>query len=138
MMGVVKKTSSQKPIRARRGRRAAQSESSSGPSQTAQPDGLGPEERVWQVVAAIPRGHIATYGQVARLAGMPSHARYVGRTLSRLPAGSRLPWHRVVNAGRQISRRGDPDGESEQRRRLEQEGITFVGPRIAKAHLWDH
>ena len=50
-----------------------------------------PEARVWQVVAMIPRGKIATYGQVAALAGMPAHARLVGRTLANLPAGTRLP-----------------------------------------------
>lgn len=137
-MGIVKKASSQKPIRGGRSKRAIQSESSRAPSQTDPAEGPTPEERIWQVVAAIPRGHIATYGQVARLAGMPSHARYVGRTLSRLPPGSRLPWHRVVNASRRISPRGDPDAQMEQRRRLEREGVTFVGTLIARAHLWDH
>ncbi len=86
-------------------------------------------------MAAIPRGRVATYGQIARLAGMPSHARYVGRTLSRLPAGSRLPWHRVLNASLRISLRDDR-AMREQRRRLEREGVTFVGPRVARVHLW--
>ena len=97
-----------------------------------------PRERIWQVVAAIPRGRVATYGQVARLAGMPSHARYVGRTLSNLPSGTRLPWHRVVNASLCISPRTDDAAVAAQRARLEQEGVSFVGPRIARQHLWDH
>ena len=97
-----------------------------------------PRERIWQVVAAIPRGRVATYGQVARLAGMPSHARYVGRTLSNLPSGTRLPWHRVVNASLRISPRADDAAVAAQRARLEQERVSFVGSRIARQHLWDH
>jgi methylated-DNA-protein-cysteine methyltransferase-like protein len=121
-------------------RQAAQSESSGRASQTEGQVGepLTPEERIWQVVSSIPKGHVATYGQVARLAGMPSHARFVGRTLSRLPPRSRLPWHRVVNAARRISIRGDDRAMLEQRRRLEREGVSFVGPRVARVHLWDH
>jgi len=56
------------------------------------------KEIIWQVVAAIPYGKVATYGQVAKLCGFPRHARYVGMTLRDLPNGSTLPWHRVVNA----------------------------------------
>jgi len=99
-------------------------------------DPLSPEERIWQVVAAIPRGCVATYGQVAALAGMPRHARLVGRTLANLPPRSRLPWHRVVNAGLRISARGDDRAMDEQRRRLAREGVAFVGPRIVRDHLW--
>jgi methylated-DNA-protein-cysteine methyltransferase-like protein len=88
------------------------------------------------VVAAIPSGHVATYGQVATLAGMPRHARLVGRTLANLPPASRLPWHRVVNAGLRISERGDDRAMDEQQRRLGREGVTFIGPRIARTHLW--
>ena len=98
---------------------------------------MSPQERVWQIVAAIPRGRVATYGQIAALAGMPRHARLVGRTLSQLPAGSRLPWHRVVNAGMRLSPRGDDRAMVEQRRRLEREGVGFVGSRIPRQHLWD-
>jgi len=99
-------------------------------------DPLSPEERIWQVVAAIPRSCVATYGQVAAMAGMPRHARLVGRTLANLPSGSRLPWHRVVNAGLRVSARGDHRAMDEQRRRLEREGVAFVGPRIVRNHLW--
>ncbi|MEQ8859569.1 MAG: MGMT family protein [Pseudomonadales bacterium] len=96
-----------------------------------------PEERIWQVVAAIPRGRVATYGQVAALAGMPRHARLVGRTLANLPRGSRLPWHRVVNAGLRIATRGDDRAMAEQRQRLEREGVEFVGARIASDFRWE-
>lgn len=94
-------------------------------------------ERIWQVVAMIPRGRVASYGQIAALAGMPRHARLVGRTLRVLPAGSRLPWHRVVNASLKISQRPGSDGHLEQKKRLLAEGVEFVGERVPKAYRWD-
>jgi methylated-DNA-protein-cysteine methyltransferase related protein len=119
--------------------RAGQSERSRRPSQIGAPENFHPltaQERIWQVVAAIPRGRVATYGQVASLAGLPRRARLVGHVLGNLPGGSRLPWHRVVNAALRISPRGDDRGMHEQRRRLEREGVAFVGPRIARGCLW--
>ncbi len=95
-----------------------------------------PEERIWQVVAMIPPGKVATYGQVAALAGMPAHARFVGRTLANLPSGTGLPWHRVVNAGLGISIREGSGGDALQRRRLEREGVEFVGQRVARGCRW--
>ncbi len=83
----------------------------------------------------IPQGKVATYGQIARLIGLPSHARFVGRTLRNLPRGTRLPWHRVVNASLRISQRGG--GEARQKRLLKKEDVTFIGERIATAHRWD-
>ena len=99
-------------------------------------DAPTPEERVWQVVAMIPTGKVATYGQVAALAGMPAHARFVGRTLANLPRGTRLPWHRVVNAGLRISLREAGGGHLTQRQRLEREGVEFVGQRVARTCRW--
>jgi methylated-DNA-protein-cysteine methyltransferase-like protein len=83
-------------------------------------------EDVYRVVAAIPRGRVATYGQVARLAGIPRLARSVGYALSALDSSSSLPWHRVVNAEGKISARGGNHGaEDTQRIRLEREGVIF-------------
>jgi methylated-DNA-protein-cysteine methyltransferase-like protein len=95
-----------------------------------------PQEKICSVVAMIPRGKVATYGQIAALAGMPRHARLVGRTLRELPRGSRLPWFRVVNATLRISTRSGGAG-STQRERLQKEGVEFVGERIASAHRWE-
>jgi methylated-DNA-protein-cysteine methyltransferase related protein len=79
---------------------------------------------IFAVVRRIPRGRVATYGQVASEAGLPRHARLVGYALAR--AGPRgLPWHRVVNARGEISQRSDPGGEDVQRARLEAEGVAF-------------
>jgi methylated-DNA-protein-cysteine methyltransferase-like protein len=83
-------------------------------------------DRIYSVVARIPRGRVATYGQVARLAGMAGHARLVGYALSALEERSRLPWHRVVNAKGRVSPRrdGGPMGDV-QRLRLERERVSF-------------
>jgi len=87
-------------------------------------------ERIWRTVARIPAGQVATYGQVAREAGLGRRARMVGRALRVLPAGSGIPWHRVVNARGEISLPSASDSGREQRRRLEAEGVVFDGGRI--------
>lgn len=77
------------------------------------------------LIRRIPRGRVATYGQIAALAGHPRHAREVGRTLAELPGGSDVPWQRVVNAAGRPSPRGLLGDESHQRRLLESEGVRF-------------
>lgn len=84
-----------------------------------------PRERVYAVVRRIPRGRVATYGQVASLAGYPGHARQAGYALAALPDHSPLPWQRVVNARGEVSRRADPGGDGFQRHLLEEEGVVF-------------
>jgi methylated-DNA-protein-cysteine methyltransferase-like protein len=83
-------------------------------------------EAICAVIRRIPRGWVATYGQVAAMAGMPRRARLVGRVLQRLDPGTKIPWHRVVNAKGEVSyslsRNG---GDILQRRLLEKEGIKF-------------
>jgi methylated-DNA-protein-cysteine methyltransferase-like protein len=85
---------------------------------------------IWQVVAQIPRGTVATYGQVARLAGLPRQARLVGYALHRLPAERKLPWHRVVNAKGQLSFPLGSDLYCLQRDLLIAEGIVFDAAHI--------
>ncbi|EOI5729659.1 MGMT family protein [Cronobacter malonaticus] len=82
-------------------------------------------QRVYQIVAAIPEGCVTTYGEVARLAGSPRAARQVGGVLKRLPEGSTLPWHRVVNRNGEISLTG-PDLHR-QRQALLAEGVQVSG-----------
>lgn len=81
--------------------------------------------KIYAVVRRIPKGKVATYGQVARLAGLPGRARQVGYALHALPSGTTLPWHRVVNAQGTVSRRARSGGEITQRLLLEREGIPF-------------
>jgi|SRR5690606_4325118 len=86
---------------------------------------LNRNEIIWQIVASIPKGKVATYSQVARLAGYPNHARYVGFTLKNMPEDTTLPWHRVVNAQGRISFAAGSEAYQRQRSLLESEGIVF-------------
>ena len=85
----------------------------------------GINERIWQVVAAIPRGCVSTYGEIAHRAGLPGAARRVGTALRALPPDTRIPWHRVINAGGRISLPRGSDSQRLQRQRLEAEGVEF-------------
>ena len=91
------------------------------------PDRMTPDQvrafrdDVLNLVSQIPRGRVMTYGQIAALAGWPSHARMVGRTLRYSPEAATLPCHRVVN----IAGRTAP-GWATQRTLLESEGISFL------------
>jgi methylated-DNA-protein-cysteine methyltransferase-like protein len=87
--------------------------------------GIGTYGRIYSVIKRVPRGRVATYGQVASLAGLPGHARQVGYALSALPEGRRVPWHRVINAKGEVSLRSEPGCDSDQRRLLEAEGVLF-------------
>jgi methylated-DNA-protein-cysteine methyltransferase-like protein len=73
----------------------------------------------------IPFGKVATYGQIARLAGVPGHARQVGYALHSLPHGSKVPWHRVVNRQGRISLDPVFSSGTLQRELLESEGVAF-------------
>lgn len=83
-------------------------------------------EAIYAVVRAIPRGKVATYGQIAELAGIPNGHRIAARCMRTCPA--KLPWHRVV--GKKDARRAqinlqDPEHIALQRRKLEGEGVRF-------------
>jgi methylated-DNA-protein-cysteine methyltransferase-like protein len=83
--------------------------------------------RIYAVVDLIPYGHVATYGQVAALAGMSGQARQAGYALHDLPTGSNTPWHRVINTKGEVSPRSEGDWDDYQRHLLETEGVVF-GP----------
>jgi methylated-DNA-protein-cysteine methyltransferase-like protein len=92
------------------------------------PPSIAPDRfsRIYAVVLRVPRGRVATYGQVARLAGLGGQARLVGYALAALGGRSRVPWHRVVNAAGRISLRHDGGPEATvQRLRLERERVRF-------------
>lgn len=82
-------------------------------------------DAILAIVQSIPAGRVATYGQVADLAGLPGRARLVGTALGKLPEDSGVPWHRVVNAGGRISRRGDGESATEQELLLADEGVAI-------------
>ena len=90
---------------------------------------------VLALVARIPRGRVATYGQLAALAGKPRSARAVGQVMSRADG---VPWHRVVNSQGGISRRSRMTGMVTQRIRLEQEGVVFRRGRVVLSRFRWH
>jgi len=86
-------------------------------------DSDGTHGRIHKVVSRIPKGRVATYGQIARLAGLGGQGRLVGYAMHALPAGTRVPWQRVVNAQGTISLPGK--SALRQRDLLEKEGVRF-------------
>lgn len=82
-------------------------------------------EKIYQIVAQIPEGKVATYGQIADLAGYPRQARQVGYALNSTPEELDIPWQRVINSKGKISSRGNPIWENMQKSLLESEGIIF-------------
>jgi methylated-DNA-protein-cysteine methyltransferase-like protein len=87
-------------------------------------------QSVWKVVSEIPSGHVLTYGEVARLSGMPRAARRVSQAMRRAPRAMQLPWHRVVNAQGKISFAEDSMGWKQQKSKLEDEGVIFLDGKI--------
>ena len=82
-------------------------------------------QRIWQVVAAIPEGRVSTYGEIAKRAGLPGGARRVGAALRGLPKDTRIPWHRVINASGRISLPAGSASQQLQQERLRAEGVSF-------------
>jgi methylated-DNA-protein-cysteine methyltransferase-like protein len=81
------------------------------------------ESSLYNILARLPQGKLTTYGQLAKQCGYPSHARLVGRTLSKLPKDTKLPWFRVVNSQGKISLAGD--AFVRQKEHLSAEGIDI-------------
>ncbi len=93
--------------------------------------------RVYGLVEMIPQGRVATYGQIAALAGFPRHARHVGNALGAEHGIPDLPWHRVLNAQGRVSQRNGASHaarpgrvERLQKRKLRADGVRFEGERV--------
>jgi methylated-DNA-protein-cysteine methyltransferase-like protein len=96
--------------------------------QIAPPHGDAAVAAICAVIRRIPKGWVATYGQVAAMAGMPRRARLVGRVLQELDPKAKIPWHRVVKAKGEVSRSPSRNGsDGVQQRLLKKEGIEFDG-----------
>lgn len=87
-------------------------------------------KNVWKVVCDIPPGHVLTYGEVARLSGMPRYARRVSQAMRWAPRNLQLPWHRVINAQGKISFPPNSSGWRRQKELLEGEGVVLLNGRI--------
>ena len=90
------------------------------------------------VIQPIPHGTVASYGQIAKLAGLPKHARMVGRILGQLEAGHSIPWHRVVNAQGKIQTvKLDEFGQNMQQALLLQEDVVVLNGKVnMKKFAW--
>ncbi|WP_199610492.1 MGMT family protein [Flocculibacter collagenilyticus] len=87
--------------------------------------------KIWLVVKAIPKGKVASYGQVADLAGLPGRARLVGKALGAYTdEAHQLPWHRVLRASGQIAFPAGSDTAEEQKGRLQSENVVVNGYRV--------
>jgi methylated-DNA-protein-cysteine methyltransferase-like protein len=96
------------------------------------------ERQLYAWLAQVPRGRVVTYGQLARLIGRPNGARWVGHRLGRLPSGSLLPWHRVLNARGGSSLPLDGGGSNRQLRLLQREGVAVVDGRVSLSRFrWE-
>lgn len=94
--------------------------------------------QILQVVALIPYGKVASYGQIAKLAGLPKHARLVGYVLKHLDQAAEIPWHRVINSQGKISlSKLDHCEENIQRLKLLEEGVMVIADKInLKQYQW--
>lgn len=93
------------------------------------------DQKIWQVVAAIPPGKVASYGQVAAMAGLGRQARYIGRALGKLPTGHSIPWFRVIRSNGQIAFPEGSDAFETQVGRLRSEGVEVVKGHISMSRF---
>lgn len=87
-------------------------------------------QRIWATICDIPRGSVASYGQIAEIAGIPRGARQVGYALRHLPPGHNVPWHRVMRASGRIAFSADSEAFSEQVSRLLLEDVPVANGRV--------
>lgn len=93
--------------------------------------------KIWDIIIRIPHGKVATYGQIASLAGLGGHARLVGYALHATPDELQIPWHRVINAQGRISLPREDGRYDLQKTLLEAEGIVFIREKInLKKYRW--
>ena len=98
---------------------------------------IASDRAVYRLVGRLPRGRVATYGQIAALLGAPRAARAVGYAMKRCPQASGVPWQRVLNASGGISLRANVSGMITQRILLEREGLSLRNGRVnLKRHRW--
>ena len=97
-------------------------------------DTLQKYQRIWQTVQLIPKGKVASYGQIADLAGLPGRARLVGKALGKVPEngwrGQSVPWFRVLNSQGKISFAAGSDHFEKQKGFLQEEQVVVIGARV--------
>ncbi|MEM7293887.1 MAG: methylated-DNA--[protein]-cysteine S-methyltransferase [Pseudomonadota bacterium] len=95
-------------------------------------------EKIWQKIADIPKGSVATYGQIAKMVGLPRHARMVGYALRQSPDSLNLPWHRVINSKGESAFPQDSESYRTQQTRLRAEGVPMIGGKVSLSkYRWE-
>ncbi|MDP2317097.1 MAG: MGMT family protein [Pseudomonadota bacterium] len=92
-------------------------------------------DRVYAVVASVPPGRVMGYGHVGAVLGSPRLARQVGWALASLPAGTDVPWHRILRSSGRLAFQGDPARALVQRALLEEEGVAFEADTVPMARF---
>lgn len=87
-------------------------------------------QKIWNTVTLIPRGKVASYGQVADLAGLPNRARLVGKCLKCIPENKLVPWYRVLRSTGQIAFPSGSEQAKKQRDLLMSEGVLVLNNRV--------
>ena len=87
-------------------------------------------QRIWATIRDIPEGSVASYGQIAEIAGIPRGARQVGYALRQLPDGHDVPWHRVIRSSGRIAFAKGSDSFNEQTKRLMMEDVAILEGRV--------
>lgn len=93
-------------------------------------------QRIWQTVLQIPAGKVASYGQIADLAGLPGRARLVGKALGKAPSELEVPWFRVLKSDRSLAFPSGSEAAGLQRQRLLAEGVLVKNNRVQQQDLW--
>ena len=93
-------------------------------------DRIARMHRIWDTIRDVPKGSVASYGQIAEVAGIPRGARQVGYALRHLPDGHKVPWHRIIQASGKIAFDKDTSQYEEQKKRLMMEDVAVIAGRI--------
>ncbi len=94
-------------------------------------------QKIWRTVLAIPKGKVASYGQIADLAGLPGRARYVGRAMAYAPQEMKVPWYRVLRSNGQLAFTVGSSHAKKQMSLLQNEGVAVLKNRVnLKTHGW--
>jgi methylated-DNA-protein-cysteine methyltransferase-like protein len=107
------------------------------PRRSARADENARIQAIWEVVCAIPRGQVTTYGAVARAAGLAGRARLTGYALRVAPGNMNIPWHRVIGAGGRIVFAATSLHYREQAKRLRAEGVAVKQGRVDRSAMTD-
>ncbi len=87
-------------------------------------------ERIWATVCDVPTGSVASYGQIAEIAGIPRGARQVGYALRQLPANTKVPWYRIIRSSGRIAFDKGSRAYNRQEKRLMMEDVVVLAGRV--------